>query len=65
MDSEGIQNGCTRKVLIRTAMARAVRSRPGSSAQNERFFFCFSPLVAEGTSSGLSSGRVESPASGW
>jgi hypothetical protein len=39
IDSEGIQKGWTKKVLINTAMTRAVSSSPGSSAQKERFFF--------------------------
>ncbi|HSM45926.1 MAG TPA: hypothetical protein VK969_12995 [Acidimicrobiia bacterium] len=39
IDSEGIQNGWTRNVLMITAMASAVRRRPGSSAQKERLFF--------------------------
>jgi len=36
IDSEGIQNGWTRNVLINTAMTRAVSKSPGSSAQNDR-----------------------------
>jgi hypothetical protein len=38
IDSEGIQNGWIRKVLMMTAMARAVSRRPGSSARKDRFF---------------------------
>jgi hypothetical protein len=49
MDSEGIQNGWTRKVLIKTAITRAVNRSPGNSAQNERFFFAgFSGLAPSG-----------------
>jgi hypothetical protein len=56
IDSEGIQNGWIKKVLITTAMIRAVTRRPGSSAQKERFFFfCFevsSTVGSERASSG-------------
>ncbi|HEY6629332.1 MAG TPA: hypothetical protein VI193_10150 [Acidimicrobiia bacterium] len=38
IEPDGIQNGWMRKVLMMTAMARAVRRRPGSSARNDRFF---------------------------
>jgi hypothetical protein len=44
IDSDGIQNGCTKNVLTTTAMTRAVRRRPGSSAQNDRLFFLFGVL---------------------
>jgi hypothetical protein len=55
IDSEGIQNGWIKKVLITTAMIRAVTRSPGSSAQKERFFF-FSFWF--GAASRVASGRA-------
>jgi hypothetical protein len=51
IDSDGIQKGWMRKVLMTTAMARAVRSRPGSSARNDRGREGFSGTASSSTGS--------------
>jgi hypothetical protein len=51
IDSDGIQKGWIRKVLMTTAIASAVRSSPGSSARKERGREGFSGTACSSTGS--------------
>jgi hypothetical protein len=51
IDSEGIQKGWMRKVLMTTAIASAVSRRPGSSARKERGREDFSGTASSSTES--------------
>jgi hypothetical protein len=51
IDSEGIQKGWMRKVLMTTAMTSAVRRRPGSSARKDLGRERFSGTACSSTAS--------------
>jgi hypothetical protein len=51
IDSDGIQNGWMRKVLMTTAIASAVSSSPGSSARKDRCREGFSGTACSSTES--------------